>query len=391
VKRLLYAITFTTDISELKRFYRDAIGLTVADDGPVFVSFGSEHAGLALLAVRRGQSTGMELCFETASLAADVESLRGRGVTVIKRGKTESFGEVAHFRDPDGNLLSLLDPAQSHEPMTPPADAARFTGVILNTRDMTAMKKFYRATLHLPSSVDSPWWVQFDAGGAMLALHPRAVRGVREQHHTSPITIAFAAPDLTAWADVARESGLSSLGEVGDEGWGPRAEAVDPEGNALAFSELPDEPTLEETLAEPFEDDVPHQAAMRKPIKKASKALSRLVVKPDYKPTKSGRHKAVETMKRARRAASTRGAGPAGTRLQPKRAKDTKRAKNKPAIGRREKAERRVFEVKRTTVAQSSKGKPVKRAAKAGRRVSSRVGSPKAARSGARTRASRSR
>jgi hypothetical protein len=144
------------------------------------------------------------------------------------------------------------------------------------------------------------------------------------------------------------------------------ADTTDPDGNEITFREPPASPAIEEQLAEAFEnDEVPQHVAIRKPVKKGARAVSRVAVKPEYHdagaPKQTTRAKAAK--RKVVRASSTRGAGPAGTRLKPKRAADPKRARNRPAVGRLKKAERRTLAQKKVAVARASKAKPVKRAA----------------------------
>ena len=56
MQRLLYVISFTSDIELSKRFYRDGLGLTVGTDTPFWVDFAGDGAGLALLAMSRARS-----------------------------------------------------------------------------------------------------------------------------------------------------------------------------------------------------------------------------------------------------------------------------------------------------------------------------------------------
>jgi hypothetical protein len=158
----------------------------------------------------------------------------------------------------------------------------------------------------------------------------------------------------------------------GDRGYGVFADAVDPDGNPVTLRDVPVTvavsleagETLEEKLAEPFEDDgAPKRTAIRKSVRKGAKATSRVAAKPAYR---SG----TRAVKRRRpstpleKVASPRGTGPAGTRKKPKRKHDPKRARVKPALGRREKAERRTFKSQKQQVANTSKSKPVKRASR---------------------------
>ena len=167
-----------------------------------------------------------------------------------------------------------------------------------------------------------------------------------------------------AWVDDMRFRGVNAS-TPHDDGFGLRAEAQDPDGNALAFSEAAAPVALEERLAEPFEEDAaPGRLPIRKPLKKGSKAVSRIAStlglvgkKPKQEPAKG------RTTGSRKRVASVRGAGPSGSRVRPKRTAGSKRARTKPAIGRLRKAERRTLTRKKQAVASASKTRPIKRAA----------------------------
>jgi len=128
-------------------------------------------------------------------------------------------------------------------------------------------------------------------------------------------------------------------------------------------------------MAEAFEDDdVPLRVGIRKPVQKGSKAkaVSRVVLRPDYQGKPRSRRKSAATARAAAKARTTvrtkglkavRGAGPDRTRREPRKKNDPERAKNRPAIGRLRKAERRILATKKRAVASRSRTKPVKRAA----------------------------
>src|SRR2546428_12205812 len=110
MRKLLHIVSLTTDIEQSKRFYRDGIGLTVAVDTPFMANFSTGGAGLVLVAVPPTQRREVELCFESERVTTAVEALRARGVEFIDELRHLAFGSVIHFRDPEGNLLSLLQP-----------------------------------------------------------------------------------------------------------------------------------------------------------------------------------------------------------------------------------------------------------------------------------------
>jgi hypothetical protein len=137
---------------------------------------------------------------------------------------------------------------------------------------------------------DSPWWGEFDLGPAHLALEPRTDGRDREGAPRRSVTIGFVVDDLIAWADEARARGVHFTTVPVDEGRGPVADALDPEGYELTFRE-PDRPrSVEEELAEKFEDDAtPHLVAIRKTVRKGVRAVSRVAVRPEYKPGRLAR------------------------------------------------------------------------------------------------------
>jgi predicted enzyme related to lactoylglutathione lyase len=387
VQRLLYVIAFTPDLETMKAFYRDRIGLPVNHESQFWVDFetGSDEPALALIAVGPDQKREIELCFESKDIETSVATMRGRGVQFIDEIRDLDFGRLIHLRDPEGNLLSLLQPKPRTNGAAPPdSNGARGASVavqagprlrlpIVNCRDMAAAKSFYRDQLGLHLRMDSPWWTEYDAGPTRLALHPRVDRPEREGHHGQGVTIGFTVDDLIAWADEARTRDVHFTSAPADEGWGLFADATDPEGYELTFREPEPPRPVEEELAEAFEDDrAPQHAAIRKSVKQGAKAkaVSRVAIKPEYKSTATpGKSARTARSAKTQPVRSARGTGPAGSRVKPKRAADPKRARNRPAIGRLKKAERRTLTRHKTAVASASKGKPVKRpVAKRGRK-----------------------
>jgi catechol 2,3-dioxygenase-like lactoylglutathione lyase family enzyme len=402
MRRLLHVISFTTDLEQSKRFYRDGIGLSVGADTPFMVNFSTDGTGLVLLAVSPTQRREVELCFESEQVAASVEALRSRGVEFIDELRALEFGSVIHFRDPEGNLLSLLQPgsgakqtASEREALAaaksggepeatqtslalaevPPGRASgpALSTAIVNARDLTAARGYYGHLLALRVSVDSPSWVQYDTGDIRLALYSRRDRNAVELHHTQPVSFGFTVDRLEEWVDQARTRDVKFLSVPADEGFGLTAEIVDPEGNIVVVREPMSEETLEERLAEAWEDEVPHQIAMRSPVRKATRHSSWVATKPEYKagkkadkpkhPVESDDDEELALPERAKRVPSARGAGPVRSRMKPKNLSDPERVRTRPAIGRLKKAEARTLETAKKAAAERSKGKPVKRAA----------------------------
>src|SRR5207247_7891431 len=104
-------------------------------------------------------------------------------------------------------------------------------------------------------SVDSPSWVQYDTGDIRLALYSRRDRNAVELHRTQPVSFGFTVERLEDWTEEARSRGVEFLSAPADEGFGLTAEILDPEGNVVVVREPVAEETLEERLAEAWEDE----------------------------------------------------------------------------------------------------------------------------------------
>jgi len=398
VSRLLYSIAFTTNMSAMKTFYRDRVGLHVDYETSNWVEFESAPgaARLGLLAVKSTVPREIELCFETSDIEQAAEERSRRGVSFVDNIRDQAFGKIIHARDPEGNLLTILQPRPRDAVAAGATWASRgrnavsgssiddvsggtatavattaptLSTAIINCRSMVTTRAFYHNGWGLPITNDSSWWVEFDSGDTVIALHPRIDVPDREHHHGQRVTLGFSVENLRDWVDEARERGMPFATSPLDEGFGLYAEVTDPEGNVIVFREPPAGRSSAEELAEPFEDEtVPRKAAIRKPVGKGV-GVSRLVPRTSStaKKAASTRRKPKSASAKPRRIPSVRGGGPEGARLTPKRKSDPKRARNRPAVGRLKKAERRTIKVHKRAVAASSKGRPVKRAV-AGRR-----------------------
>ena len=375
--RLATLIIFTGDMAGMRRFYGDGAGLAAREHSSEWVEFDTAGATLALHAMPDPGRRGVQIRFATDNIGARVKELLALGVAFDPPGIERSpTGRLASLRDPEHNHLTLWEPSKPHHPGAGPVLSAA-----INCRDMEAQKRYYRDTLGFPTTIESTWWVQLVVGAAGLGLHPRAGGAARtESHHDRGITIGLAVPDLVAWHGESAARGITFTATPADRGFGMMAEASDPDGNPVTFREAPEPETLEEQLAEPFEDEAaPRRMAIRRTVKKRVKATSRVATRPQYRAAKPAAKKRRRVTTSLARVASTRGTGPAGARKKPKRKHDPKRAGTKPATGRRKKAERRTFKSQKQAIASASRRKPVKRASRARpkKRVVARRGSAK--------------
>ncbi|MFT7464988.1 MAG: lactoylglutathione lyase [Pseudohongiellaceae bacterium] len=109
---------FVTDIGQARRFYCDALKLPLiggSDDDGIAV-FDAGSLTLLVEAVPADDREGAELIgrfvglsFGVEDMDATISELRGRGVEFGGPPEVQPWGgTLAHFRDPDGNVLTLV-------------------------------------------------------------------------------------------------------------------------------------------------------------------------------------------------------------------------------------------------------------------------------------------
>jgi catechol 2,3-dioxygenase-like lactoylglutathione lyase family enzyme len=110
---------WSEDLNRLLPFYRDRLGLPVAIDSPGFVVLGRSDAHALALGTHsdvHGPNTAPArhmVGFISDDIRADWKRLTDAGVVFVEDPKDYGNVSVATFKDPDGNLLQLL---QFHRP-----------------------------------------------------------------------------------------------------------------------------------------------------------------------------------------------------------------------------------------------------------------------------------
>jgi catechol 2,3-dioxygenase-like lactoylglutathione lyase family enzyme len=114
----LVAFVATTDITEARRFYAEVLGLTLTEDTPFACVFDAHGTALRVTPVPEPRVAPYTvLGWEVTDMEASIRELAGRGVvfehfdgmTQDELGiwTTPGGDQVAWFKDPDANLLSL--------------------------------------------------------------------------------------------------------------------------------------------------------------------------------------------------------------------------------------------------------------------------------------------
>ena len=117
-------IMWTAQIERMAAFYRDVLRLPVHSVRPHFVAFQLGEARLSVgthdeVRGPTAESVRVTVNLNVDDIHATYHDLRARGVVFVRPPEREHWGGwVASFRDPDGNLLQLLQqPRTSDEPM----------------------------------------------------------------------------------------------------------------------------------------------------------------------------------------------------------------------------------------------------------------------------------
>ena len=114
IKRLRVSSIWSEDLNKLLPFYRDVLGLPVGLETPGFVVLGDPDAPAVALGTHsevRGRALDPArhiVGLETDDVAKEYRRLTDAGVEFVEDPKDFGNVWVATFKDPEGNLLQLL-------------------------------------------------------------------------------------------------------------------------------------------------------------------------------------------------------------------------------------------------------------------------------------------
>ncbi len=122
IQGLAGVIIWTDDLDRLVAFYRDTLGLTPHSVRPDFVAFSFGDVRLSLGRHSEVSGTSRDPHRIMVNLAVEdirafAQKLHERGIVFLRPPEQEHWGGwVATFRDPDGNLLQLLQQPSIQSP-----------------------------------------------------------------------------------------------------------------------------------------------------------------------------------------------------------------------------------------------------------------------------------
>ena len=114
VQGVIGVTIWTEDVERLVGFYRDTLGLDLRGyhEGWANFAWGEMRLNLGLHNGVKGQAGDpyrIMISFGVSDIDAEYARLRSAGVEFIRLPELEHWGgRVATFRDPDGNILQLL-------------------------------------------------------------------------------------------------------------------------------------------------------------------------------------------------------------------------------------------------------------------------------------------
>ncbi len=115
IKRFDGVTVWSQDLNNLLPFYRDVLGLKVADQAPGFAVFGDGKAPSLRLGThsevhgRNPDPARHMVSFYSDDLSGDWERLKAAGVEFIEEPTDYDGMRIATLKDPEGNLVQLFE------------------------------------------------------------------------------------------------------------------------------------------------------------------------------------------------------------------------------------------------------------------------------------------
>jgi predicted enzyme related to lactoylglutathione lyase len=106
VKTILHPVT---DVAKSKPVYTALLGMEPTSDAPYYVGYDAEGQQIGLVPGGGGQTTPVAY-WHVADIAAKLAEVTAAGATVKDSPRDVGSGRlVATFKDPDGNVLGLIE------------------------------------------------------------------------------------------------------------------------------------------------------------------------------------------------------------------------------------------------------------------------------------------
>jgi len=114
IKGLRISSIWSEDLNSLLPFYRDTLGLSVGMEAPGFVILGDPSGPVAALGTHsevhgKAKDPARHIVgFDTDDIRGDCARLKAAGVEFVEEPNQQGDLWIATFKDPEGNLIQLL-------------------------------------------------------------------------------------------------------------------------------------------------------------------------------------------------------------------------------------------------------------------------------------------
>jgi catechol 2,3-dioxygenase-like lactoylglutathione lyase family enzyme len=121
LRKLLYLTLWAVHFQEVKRLYKETMGLPVAQENENFIMFETEGSQLAFHRLQKAppiERPTAEIHFEVRDVDEIYTSLQAKGVGFKEKPANRPWGtRMASFQDPEGYTVELVGPLKPGEPV----------------------------------------------------------------------------------------------------------------------------------------------------------------------------------------------------------------------------------------------------------------------------------
>lgn len=254
--RLHCFVLLTPDVDRQRAFYAERLGMQPSRSDAALTTFALRGSSLVLLPQADGGVPEMRLAITAIPLDAKVAALKARAVPFVGEITENALARVATLRDPEGNLVQLVEPKEKLAEGAWP----HLSHVIVSAKKFHETVAFFRETLGLKLADEEEHWVEFDTGETRLAVHDREHEYALPLHPDQRMAIALEDQDFDAWIEELRKKSVPFAATPAEGELGPQAEVEDGDGWLVVLrGPQTEEPLDEDELdAEYGDDDEPH-------------------------------------------------------------------------------------------------------------------------------------
>jgi catechol 2,3-dioxygenase-like lactoylglutathione lyase family enzyme len=121
LRKLSYLTLWAVHFDDVKKLYKDTLGIPVAQENENFIMFDTEGSRLAFHRLKKAppvERPTAELHLEVRDVDEIYTALQSKGVGFKEKPANRPWGtRMASFRDPEGYVVELVGPLKPGEPV----------------------------------------------------------------------------------------------------------------------------------------------------------------------------------------------------------------------------------------------------------------------------------